>query len=628
MHIPKLNNTYEIHVINLKKSYFKFIDMEKEFSKYPRLKLKRFEAVTNEIGWKGCTMSHLSLVKMAKDNKLPYIIVMEDDCSIIDYIRFIEILDYLTTSVQQCDWDLFNGNPTFMFEREQELLPYSSSPVLINYMYGLTTNLIIYNKSSYSDVLEIENIYKIMPNNAIPHNYAIDKMLSKLQLKKLCPIPFVSTQIPTFSDLNNEFANYSHIFNVTEQWLLERVKKMNCFVSDSGSNTKNAFNYLTEIHRHVINHITKNNRLFFSYGPTTDQFELLKTQDDTITYICPTLTITTAELLSKIKKNNATKNLLINIDRLNCNGVDLQNSGKIKTKTRRNCLCIITSNKTITRSLWIINTWLKFLSKEWKILFVSGKCKENEPFLNKIEEFNNEHETDIELMQLACDDTYFGLPNKIANLMSELISKPSHYYFNYMVKIDDDSVVKPSDFNNLIFYLNSMASRKFNPSELYKYHYLGGKIVGLGNPINFNHRIKDPNLSLRKCAEERMERYDESLSTKLIEQNINYVGEWYSGGLYILSRALINQVVKSDNFIETSKTQLYEDKFVGDTIRIVCEGKLPWKIPQQASFLYKKISFVQIQNIDEIEYPNYSLISENHTEKQFKNTFSIITKNI
>lgn len=599
---------HNIYVINLKKSHFKYIEMEKEFSKYPNLNLNRFEAITYSPGWVGCTMSHLELVKMAQRKNLPYIIVMEDDCSITDYVRFIKILDFLTSKEELSNWDLFNGNPTFMFERKQEIVPHSSIPKLLRYMYGLTTNLIIYNRSSYKSVLEIETIYKNMPNTAIPHNYAIDKLLSQLELRKLCPIPFVSTQIPTFSDLNNEFSSYERIFNITEQWLLNKVKEMNCFVHYENKNEN------FECKATMANYLSKKNQVFLTYDLNHDALNILKQQENVSSIILPTHSISSMEIPLKIKKGNASKSLALSIE-----------STKTNLKNKRNYLCIVTSNKTIERAEWIVNVWLKYLNKEWKVVFVKGSSDRVLDFSKKINKMNGEYDWDVELLDIDCDDSYFGLSNKIASLFFNLKDRKD---LQYLVKIDDDSVINTNHFNKLLFYLNSIGTiGKCTSMNIFDYHYMGGKIVGLGNPLTFKHQIKNPNLSLRKCAEERSTRYDEQLSNELIEKNIEYFGEWYSGGLYILSHSLISKLVQSDGFIDKSKTQLYEDKFIGDSIRKIYNDELHWKIPQEKSYLHNRISFIQIENVKESDYHKYSLISENHNEEQFKATFSLINKN-
>jgi glycosyl transferase family 25 len=42
-------------------------------------KYQRFNAIKNEIGCIGCSMSHLKLLQIAKEKKLDYIVIVEDD---------------------------------------------------------------------------------------------------------------------------------------------------------------------------------------------------------------------------------------------------------------------------------------------------------------------------------------------------------------------------------------------------------------------------------------------------------------------------------------------------------------------------------------------------------------------
>src|SRR3989304_707756 len=42
-------------------------------------KYQRFSAIKHEYGGLGCTLSHIALLEMARDNRLEYIVILEDD---------------------------------------------------------------------------------------------------------------------------------------------------------------------------------------------------------------------------------------------------------------------------------------------------------------------------------------------------------------------------------------------------------------------------------------------------------------------------------------------------------------------------------------------------------------------
>ena len=51
-------------------------------------KYNRFSAINHSNGAAGCAMSHLKILEIARDNKLPYVIIFEDD-----FISLILILN-------------------------------------------------------------------------------------------------------------------------------------------------------------------------------------------------------------------------------------------------------------------------------------------------------------------------------------------------------------------------------------------------------------------------------------------------------------------------------------------------------------------------------------------------------
>ena len=71
------DNFYIIHLNHDKKRKEKII---KQFSDY--FNLNFIEGIIDENPKKGCFLSHLKCIQIAKEKKLDYIIVLEDDCII------------------------------------------------------------------------------------------------------------------------------------------------------------------------------------------------------------------------------------------------------------------------------------------------------------------------------------------------------------------------------------------------------------------------------------------------------------------------------------------------------------------------------------------------------------------
>lgn len=79
-----------VFVINLRKRTDRWVEMKSELKKLnvPPGRIHRFDAVQYSPGYKGCTMSHMQVIKTAKKKSLKEIIVMEDDLEVLDQKRF------------------------------------------------------------------------------------------------------------------------------------------------------------------------------------------------------------------------------------------------------------------------------------------------------------------------------------------------------------------------------------------------------------------------------------------------------------------------------------------------------------------------------------------------------------
>ena len=67
-----------VHYINLEERKDRKELVESELNELG-WEYERFNAIKNEIGIIGCGMSHLKLIKLAKEKNLDYIVVLEDD---------------------------------------------------------------------------------------------------------------------------------------------------------------------------------------------------------------------------------------------------------------------------------------------------------------------------------------------------------------------------------------------------------------------------------------------------------------------------------------------------------------------------------------------------------------------
>ncbi len=196
----------DFYVINLKEREDRLKDIKNEFYNY---NLKIIEAVKHEEGWKGCFESHKKCIKYAVENKMNYIIVLEDDCIKTEFFdkKIKIILEYLENNKDK--WDIFLGGVTFVYDNiEKEYL--NKDIGLISLSFGKTSHFIIYNSSCYN----------IMLNKNI--NIPLDKSIwLENKLKIISIIPFIAKQKTDYSSIEKKNVNYNSRFNAAENYLLK-----------------------------------------------------------------------------------------------------------------------------------------------------------------------------------------------------------------------------------------------------------------------------------------------------------------------------------------------------------------------------------------------------------------------
>ena len=214
-----LNNTYNIYLINLKDRE----DRKNIFIKNNENIINNlfnifiFEAVKNNYGWIGCSLSHLYLIYYAKKNNLPYIIISEDDTLFINDIQYINnLLLLLFNNLDK--WSIFNGNPTYgepLYNyKDESMLNFNYSKIdnkLIEISWGQTTNFIIYNKNSYDKILQYDFLDPI------------DIYISK-KFKEITSIKYITKQINSFSDIENNYVDYNIYIKNCEEYMIKNIK--------------------------------------------------------------------------------------------------------------------------------------------------------------------------------------------------------------------------------------------------------------------------------------------------------------------------------------------------------------------------------------------------------------------
>jgi glycosyl transferase family 25 len=171
------------------------------------IKATRFSAIKHACGAIGCSMSHLSLLKFAKNNDLDHILIMEDDITFLNPFIFINSLNYFLSSNIDFDVLLIAGNNKGFYTKIND------SCIKITKCKTTTGYLV---KKQYYDKL-IQNIefgiYNLSQNFNNLNYYAIDEYWRKLQVidKWYLLTPLTVVQRPDYSDIEKGFVNYDKV---------------------------------------------------------------------------------------------------------------------------------------------------------------------------------------------------------------------------------------------------------------------------------------------------------------------------------------------------------------------------------------------------------------------------------
>ncbi len=195
-------------LINLDSRPDRLNEITAEFRDWP-VPVERVVAVKLSPGWKGCSASHLKCVRLAKERNYPWLIIIEDDCTLTpNAIKQLQtLLPHLWSTRDK--WDIFYGGTTFLKDKERVSL----EPALYK-VKGYTTHFCLIHKSSYDKIL---NGY---PSDAEEFKMQIDKYYAD-NFRIWTTVPFFAKQRPGKSDVGTEEKeDYTNFFDDAEKQLL------------------------------------------------------------------------------------------------------------------------------------------------------------------------------------------------------------------------------------------------------------------------------------------------------------------------------------------------------------------------------------------------------------------------
>lgn len=202
-------------VVNLERRPDRLESIKKEME-YLDWDFELFKAIDTN-SHVGCTLSHVEIVKIAKERNYESVLVIEDDCTIMPYSKF---LIQKISEIDDFKFSILNLGPTLnrpvnISDKYPFLLDITNLPPKKEHERGIyATNMILYHNSIYDDVIDI-----IKPENLA--YYAIDDYIYRfitMNKQSYSPILPIGVQISSWSDVSG--GNYNNFYTQTYNWNL------------------------------------------------------------------------------------------------------------------------------------------------------------------------------------------------------------------------------------------------------------------------------------------------------------------------------------------------------------------------------------------------------------------------
>lgn len=208
-------------VINLENRPENLENIRKEMD-YIGWDWERFNAV-NRGDYMGCTLSHLEIIKIAKERGYKRVMAIEDDCIFMPYAK--SFLAKIEEQIGDIQFGVFNVTPTLntklnVSDKYDTLLDLTNLPLnhTENYAQTFATNMLIYDASVYEEIPKIsENSFSVSGDFYHP----IDGYLAKHiypTFQSYCPILPIAPQRRSYSDVSHGM--YNNFYTQTYNWNL------------------------------------------------------------------------------------------------------------------------------------------------------------------------------------------------------------------------------------------------------------------------------------------------------------------------------------------------------------------------------------------------------------------------
>jgi glycosyl transferase family 25 len=195
-----LDFIHKIVFINLDKRTDRLEEIQKELENIKKTKIHRLSAIEDEIGARGCTKSHIEVMKLALQYKWKNLLVLEDDIMFTNYDESIKILKKIYKDNPNFDVILLGG--TFA-EYDKDTYKLTSSYSTCSYLV---------NGHYYKKLLDVWEESLRDWNGDM--QYFTDVVWHKLMKRDNWYIvrPNLIVQRPSYSDIEGSFKDYAKFY--------------------------------------------------------------------------------------------------------------------------------------------------------------------------------------------------------------------------------------------------------------------------------------------------------------------------------------------------------------------------------------------------------------------------------
>jgi len=211
-------------VLNLDKRADRWKTIQQNFKD---ITLERVSAINDTVAWKGCGLSHVKAIKAAKENGLPFVLIMEDDCVPTQFFK--DNIGIFQRWLQQNmdKWDIATtGNSYYGFHANEEnsITPICTLSNLKLYATKiLSLQCYFINSSAYDSFISWEN--NIVSSDAWN---PIDFWPNMKNMKTISCTPFLTRQLNDFNNIENTVRNYDTQYNASEKLITTIPNRTPC----------------------------------------------------------------------------------------------------------------------------------------------------------------------------------------------------------------------------------------------------------------------------------------------------------------------------------------------------------------------------------------------------------------